>query len=86
MLRSTSASSPQLHEVHRKVRLERVWISLAILFNVGVYVLGQRPRLEWTTGTSSESLSADNVFTFLLICDLSVPKSGTGIFRASGRW
>lgn len=46
-----------------------VWIGLAALFNVGVYVfMGSQAGLEWTTGYVIEkSLSVDNVFVFLLI-------------------
>ena len=46
-----------------------VWIGLALVFNVGVYlVLGTEAGLEWTTGYLIEkSLSVDNVFVFLLI-------------------
>lgn len=46
-----------------------VWISLALLFNAGVYILeGWEKGLEWTTGYVIElSLSVDNVFVFILI-------------------
>lgn len=46
-----------------------VWITLALLFNLGVYVFrGPETGLEWTTGYLIEkSLSVDNVFIFLLI-------------------
>lgn len=46
-----------------------VWISLAAVFNLGVYIfMGTEPGLEWTTGYVVEkSLSVDNVFIFLLI-------------------
>ena len=68
------------HEVHRKEALawSVVWIGLAILFNVGVYVFqGSDRGLEWTTGYLIEkSLSVDNVFVFLLIfATFSVPKA-----------
>lgn len=59
------------HEVTRREALSwsGVWIGLAILFNVGVYLFrGQEAGLEWTTGYLVEkSLSVDNVFVFLLI-------------------
>ena len=59
------------HEVSRREALawSAVWISLAIAFNVGVYVMqGPDRGLEWTTGYLIEkSLSVDNVFVFLLI-------------------
>lgn len=46
-----------------------VWISLAGVFNTGVYLfMGQDAGLEWTTGYVIEkSLSVDNIFIFLLI-------------------
>jgi tellurite resistance protein TerC len=59
------------HEVSRREALawSAVWIGLAIVFNIGVYVLqGSERGLEWTTGYLIEkSLSVDNVFVFLLI-------------------
>ena len=59
------------HAVSRKEAAiwSTVWIGLAILFNVGVYlVMGTEAGLEWTTGYLIEkSLSVDNVFVFLLI-------------------
>lgn len=59
------------HTVHRReaVLWSAVWIGLAVLFNIGVYVVhGGGPGLEWTTGYLIEkSLSVDNVFLFLLI-------------------
>lgn len=59
------------HQVTRREALvwSGVWIGLAILFNIGVYLLrGQEAGLEWTTGYLIEkSLSVDNVFVFLLI-------------------
>jgi tellurite resistance protein TerC len=59
------------HEVTRREALawSVVWIGLAILFNIGVYVFqGSDKGLEWTTGYLIEkSLSVDNVFVFLLI-------------------
>lgn len=46
-----------------------VWVSLALLFNVGVYISeGWQKGLEWTTGYVIElSLSVDNIFVFILI-------------------
>jgi tellurite resistance protein TerC len=59
------------HEVSRREALawSAVWIGLAILFNIGVYLFeGSDKGLEWTTGYLIEkSLSVDNVFVFLLI-------------------
>jgi tellurite resistance protein TerC len=59
------------HEVSRREALawSAVWIGLAIVFNIGVYVVqGPDRGLEWTTGYLIEkSLSVDNVFVFLLI-------------------
>jgi tellurite resistance protein TerC len=59
------------HVITRREALvwSTVWIGLALLFNVGVYlVLGVETGLEWTTGYLIEkSLSVDNVFVFLLI-------------------
>jgi tellurite resistance protein TerC len=63
---------------HRHAREERrrdallwsgVWIGLALLFNLGVYVVrGPEVGLQWTTGYLIEkSLSVDNIFLFLLI-------------------
>jgi len=59
------------HTVGRREALawSTVWIGLAALFNIGLYVTqGTRVGLEWTTGYLIEkSLSVDNVFIFLLI-------------------
>ena len=59
------------HEVTRREALawSAVWIGLAIVFNIGVYVFqGSERGLQWTTGYLIEkSLSVDNVFVFLLI-------------------
>ncbi len=59
------------HAVSRREALiwSAVWIGLAVLFNIGVYVFsGSQRGLEWTTGYLIEkSLSVDNVFVFLLI-------------------
>lgn len=59
------------HAVSRREALawSAVWIGLALLFNLGVYVVrGGQDGLEWTTGYLIEkSLSVDNVFVFVLI-------------------
>ena len=61
----------EAHEVSRKEALiwSGVWIGLAILFNIGVYITrGTEAGIEWTTGYLVEkSLSVDNVFVFLMI-------------------
>ena len=46
-----------------------VWVSLALLFNVGLYVVaGPQAGLEFLTGYLIEySLSVDNIFVFVLI-------------------
>jgi len=46
-----------------------VWVSLAMAFNVGIYVfLGQTKALEFFTGYLIEkSLSVDNLFVFIMI-------------------
>jgi tellurite resistance protein TerC len=67
-----------LFVLHRRARAERrrdaalwsaFWIGLALLFNLGVYLLaGSTSGLQWTTGYLLEkALSVDNVFLFLLI-------------------
>ncbi len=59
------------HEVRRREALawSGVWIGLAIVFNIGVYVFrGSEAGIEWTTGYLVEkTLSVDNVFVILLI-------------------
>jgi tellurite resistance protein TerC len=59
------------HEVKIKEALgwSAVWISLALLFNVGLFFWrGQEPALQFLTGYLIElSLSVDNLFVFLLI-------------------
>ena len=61
----------QSHEVGIKEALvwSGVWITLALLFNLGVYYwFGPQPALEFLTGYLIEkSLSVDNIFVFLLI-------------------
>lgn len=46
-----------------------VWVSLALIFNAGVYyLLGQTKALEFFTGyIIEESLSVDNLFVFIMI-------------------
>lgn len=59
------------HEPSRREALTWaiVWIALAMLFNLGVYLFeGWKTGLEWTTGYVVElSLSVDNIFVFILI-------------------
>jgi len=59
------------HEVKIKeaVIWSAVWISLALLFNLGIYLWqGSQPALEFLTGYLIEkSLSVDNIFVFLMI-------------------
>ncbi|MGE0228878.1 MAG: TerC family protein [Dehalococcoidia bacterium] len=61
----------EAHEVRRREALiwSAVWVSLAMLFNAGVYATrGGGDGIEWTTGYLIEkSLAVDNVFVFLLI-------------------
>ncbi|HEX7736686.1 MAG TPA: TerC family protein [Ktedonobacteraceae bacterium] len=63
---------------HRKTRAvsvkeavlwSAIWISLALLFNAGLYLLsGPEPALQFLTGYLIEkSLSVDNIFLFVLI-------------------
>ena len=46
-----------------------IWITLALVFNVGIYyTLGQQKALEFLTGYVVEkSLSIDNLFVFILL-------------------
>lgn len=46
-----------------------VWVGLAALFNIGVYISeGWETGLHWTTGYIVEqTLSVDNIFVFILI-------------------
>ncbi len=46
-----------------------VWVSLALLFNVGIYLYaGSEPALQFLTGYLVEkSLAVDNIFVFVLI-------------------
>jgi tellurite resistance protein TerC len=59
------------HAVHVREALVwcALWITLALLFNLGIYVrLGSEPALEFLTGYLLEySLSVDNIFVFLML-------------------
>jgi tellurite resistance protein TerC len=59
------------HEVSLKEAAlwSAVWISLAVVFNVGVYVwFGAERALEFTTGYLIEkALSVDNIFVFVVV-------------------
>jgi tellurite resistance protein TerC len=59
------------HEVKFREALiwSGVWISLALLFNLGIYhFAGKEPAVEFLTGYLIEkSLSVDNIFVFLMI-------------------
>jgi len=61
----------KLHEVKIKEALlwSAVWISLALIFNYGVYIfLGKEKALEFLTGYLIEkSLSVDNLFVFIML-------------------
>lgn len=61
----------EAHEVKRREALvwSVVWISLAMVFNAGVFIfMGTQSGIEWFTGYVVEkSLAVDNVFVFLLI-------------------
>lgn len=57
--------------MHPKKALKWVifWVSIALLFNVGVYIeLGEQKAIEFLTGyIIEESLSVDNLFVFLIL-------------------
>lgn len=59
------------HEVKIKEALiwSAIWISLALIFNYGVYVfMGKQKALEFLTGYLIEkSLSVDNLFVFIML-------------------
>ncbi len=59
------------HVVTRREALiwSGVWIGLALLFNVGVFLrMGNQAGIEWFTGYLVEkSLAVDNIFVFLMI-------------------
>ena len=68
----------EAHVVERREALlwSGFWISLALIFNAGVYYfMGTQAGVEWTTGYLVEkSLSVDNIFVILLIfTTFSVP-------------
>ncbi len=63
-------------KVKESLLLMGFWVSLALLFNLGIYLTrGPRPALEFLTGyLVEESLSVDNIFVFLMIFSyFSVP-------------
>ncbi|MCB9757143.1 MAG: TerC family protein [Candidatus Omnitrophica bacterium] len=61
----------QAHDVKLKEALmwSGIWVTLALLFNVGIYIFqGRQPALEFLTGYLIEkSLSIDNIFVFILV-------------------
>jgi tellurite resistance protein TerC len=66
------------HVVERREALiwSGIWIGLALLFNIGIFVLmGRQAGIEWFTGYLVEkSLAVDNIFVILLIFSaLAVP-------------
>ena len=64
--------------IKESLLLTAFWVSLALLFNLGIYFTrGPHPALEFLTGyLIEESLSVDNIFVFLLIFSyFSVPVS-----------
>ncbi len=56
-------------KIRKAVLLSAFWVTLAFIFNIGIYVwLGQERALEFLTAYLIEqSLSIDNLFVFLLI-------------------
>ncbi len=63
-------------DVKEALRWSAMWIALAILFNIGVYLwYGTDAALAFLTGyVLEESLSVDNLFVFLMILSyFSVP-------------
>ncbi len=56
-------------QVKESLFLTAFWISLALLFNLGIYYFkGHKPALEFLAGyLLEESLSVDNIFVFLII-------------------
>jgi tellurite resistance protein TerC len=60
---------PREMKVGEALGWSAMWITLALSFNLGLYVwLGPRPALEFLTGYLIEkSLSVDNLFVFLLL-------------------
>jgi tellurite resistance protein TerC len=70
---------PREMKVKEALGWSAMWITLALSFNLGLYVwLGPRPALEFLTGYLIEkSLSVDNLFVFLLLFTY---------FRVEGRY
>jgi tellurite resistance protein TerC len=67
------------HEINNKEALtwSGIWISLALLFNGGIFhLLGKQKGLEFLTGYLLEySLSVDNIFVFVLLLSyFNVPR------------
>lgn len=56
-------------KIKESLLMTAFWISLALLFNLGIYWFkGQKPALEFLAGyLLEESLSVDNIFVFLII-------------------
>jgi len=56
-------------KVKKALRLSLFWISLALIFNVGIYfVFGKESAIEFFTAyLIEESLSIDNLFVFIII-------------------
>lgn len=56
-------------KVKKALRLSLFWISLALMFNVGIYfVFGKESAIEFFTAyLIEESLSIDNLFVFIII-------------------
>ena len=63
-----------------------VWITLALLFNVGIYFWrGSQTALEFFTGYLIEkSLSVDNIFVFVLIFSFFAVPPHTSTASCSG--
>ena len=85
----------EAHEVRVREALvwTAVWISLALLFNLGVYFwFGSERALEFLTGYVIEkALSVDNIFVFLVVfsvfsvpAELPAPRAVLGNLRRAG--
>jgi tellurite resistance protein TerC len=76
----------EAHEPSKReaLTMAMVWIGLALLFNLGVYIFkGWEKGLEWTTGyVIEESLSVDNIFVFILIFSTFWGILGAVVMRA----
>ena len=59
----------RLPTIKESLAVSAFWITLALLFNVGIYfIMGKDPALNFLTGFLIEkSLSVDNLFVFLVI-------------------